>query len=251
MIEEKDLRLNAKFRINEIYEDQFNCSFTAIYKIKTEDVKNSEDENDANYFIFNNKIFSESSHIWNMQIDGKNVEPISNFLSYKKINSKFKLSGYHKVYHKLKKTYDAYKFMVFRSLFQGCISLIKVDFSRVIGEELTDLSNTFNGCSSLISVDLSRINTENLENISGIFKGCSSLKYVKFRSCLKCSNFSADKISKMDQAFEGCNSLKRIDLSKLSFEKPPSVDKMLNNCKLNYNLICYEAGHKYKLKLES
>ena len=108
-----------------------------------------------------------------------------------------------------------FKFSSFRSAFQGCTLLEKIDFTGIGTSNITSMQNTFSDCSSLKSLDLTNFDVSTLatdkNSISGLhqtFAGCSSLETLNITGW-KITN----KVTYLYGTFDKCSKLKKLDLS--------------------------------------
>ena len=67
------------------------------------------------------------------------------------------------------------------NMFQGCKSLVSIDFSKFDTRKVIKMNNMFQDCSSLTSLDISNFNTENVINMDYMFSDCSSLRSINFK----------------------------------------------------------------------
>ena len=108
-----------------------------------------------------------------------------------------------------------FKFSTFRSVFQGCTLLEKIDFTGISTSNITSMQDAFNSCSSLTSLDLTNFDVSTLatnKNSTGglwqTFVGCSSLETLNITGW-KITN----KVTKLYGTFDKCSKLKKLDLS--------------------------------------
>ena len=108
-----------------------------------------------------------------------------------------------------------FKFSSFRSAFQGCTLLEKIDFTGISTSNITDMQDAFNSCSSLTSLDLTNFDVSTLatnKNTTGglwqTFASCSSLETLNITGW-KITN----KVTKLYGTFDKCSKLKKLDLS--------------------------------------
>ena len=80
-------------------------------------------------------------------------------------------------------------------LFNDCLCLKEIKFTKFNRIDFTDFSKMFNYCRNLINLDISKIKTNNIENMKNMFCNCSSLK------SLNISNFKTDKVNNMSYMF--------------------------------------------------
>ena len=108
-----------------------------------------------------------------------------------------------------------FKFSTFRSVFQGCTLLEKIDFTGISTSNITDMQDAFNSCSSLTSLDLTNFDVSTLatnKNTTGglwqTFASCSSLETLNITGW-KITN----KVTNLYGTFDKCSKLKKLDLS--------------------------------------
>ncbi len=108
-----------------------------------------------------------------------------------------------------------FKFSTFRSVFQGCTLLEKIDFTGISTSNITSMQDAFNSCSSLTSLDLTNFDVSTLatnKNSTGglwqTFVGCSSLETLNITGW-KITN----KVTNLYGTFDKCSKLKKLDLS--------------------------------------
>ena len=108
-----------------------------------------------------------------------------------------------------------FKFSSFRSAFQGCTLLEKIDFTGISTSNITDMQDAFNSCSSLTSLDLTNFDVSTLatnKNTTGglwqTFASCSSLETLNITGW-KITN----KVTNLYGTFDKCSKLKKLDLS--------------------------------------
>ena len=108
-----------------------------------------------------------------------------------------------------------FKFSTFRSVFQGCTLLEKIDFTGISTSNITSMQDAFNSCSSLTSLDLTNFDVSTLatnKNSTGglwqTFVGCSSLETLNITGW-KITN----KVTNLYATFDKCSKLKKLDLS--------------------------------------
>lgn len=93
-------------------------------------------------------------------------------------------------------------------MFEDCVNLTSVDFSKLYTGMCTDLTAMFAGCKSLTSVDLSNIETSGVTKLNSMFQDCSSLEELDL------SNFNTGKVTEMEYMFASAESLKHIRFGK-------------------------------------
>ena len=108
-----------------------------------------------------------------------------------------------------------FKFSTFRSVFQGCTLLEKIDFTGISTSNITSMQDAFNSCSSLTSLDLTNFDVSTLatnKNSTGglwqTFASCSSLETLNITGW-KITN----KVTNLYGTFDKCSKLKKLDLS--------------------------------------
>ena len=101
-----------------------------------------------------------------------------------------------------------FKFSSFRSAFQGCTLLEKIDFTGIGTSNITSMQYSFTDCSSLTSLDLTNFDTSSLSDLWQTFAGCSNLETLNITSW-KITN----KVTNLYGTFDKCSKLKKLDLS--------------------------------------
>ena len=101
-----------------------------------------------------------------------------------------------------------FKFSSFRSAFQGCTLLEKIDFTGISTSNITNMQTAFADCSSLTSLDLTNFDTSSLSDLWQTFAGCSNLETLNITSW-KITN----KVTNLYGTFDKCSKLKKLDLS--------------------------------------
>ena len=59
----------------------------------------------------------------------------------------------------------------------NCKSIININLSNFITQNVTNMSNMFYNCNLLTPLNLLNFNTQNVTNMSYMFSECNSLKY--------------------------------------------------------------------------
>lgn len=117
-----------------------------------------------------------------------------------------------------------------KGMYMGCKSLGKVDIDYS-GLNGIDYTNMYNGCISMERIDIGVVRGENVVSVGGMFSGCinvvgidiSGLGFDKllysdymFRGCKKLREIEMDKYNYIGQTmygiFEGCESLRKVNL---------------------------------------
>ena len=121
--------------------------------------------------------------------------------------------------------FDAKECSSTSDMFRNCISLISLDLSGFItSNRLTSMSNMFTDSSSLISLNLSTFNTSEVTNFGHMLCNCEKLKWVDI------SNFNTEKITFLDNMFNGCKSLTSINLSNFKTPNLVNIKSMFKEC---------------------
>ena len=111
------------------------------------------------------------------------------------------------------------------SIFDGCINLEEINFNNnFITDKVTDMSRMFFECSSLTKLDLSNFNTGNVINMEGMFEGCSSLKELNL------TNFNTENVTSMYRMFFNCSSLVKLNLNSFNTDKVSDMSWMFHGC---------------------
>ena len=110
------------------------------------------------------------------------------------------------------------------SLFSGCTSLQEIDITNLDTSNVTTISGLFYSCTSLESIDLGVIDTSKVANWGQIFQNCSSLKYVNTNT------MDTSAATAMNRMFDGCSSLESIDVNKLDTSNVTTTNSMFSGC---------------------
>ena len=110
-------------------------------------------------------------------------------------------------------------------MFCNCRSLISIDFSNFISNELTNLSGLFCNCASLKNINFSKFNTSKVIDMSYLFYNCNSLEFIDFNS------FNTINVKNMSGMFCCCGMIKSINLSSFNTINLVNIDKMFDDCK--------------------
>ena len=110
-------------------------------------------------------------------------------------------------------------------LFNGCKSLISLNFGKFKSNYLINMNNMFEGCCKLKALDLSNFKTSDVIYMSGTFKGCTCLKKLDL------SSFDTKNVINMDEMFCECESLEVLKLSNFRTNKVTSMKKIFYKCK--------------------
>lgn len=113
-------------------------------------------------------------------------------------------------------------------MFKGCNQLQSIELSdNFKSYNLKYISNMYSECSSLINLDLSFFITNNIENMNSMFSNCKSLKELNI------TNFMTDNLKTLNKMFYNCESLQYLylpyfDTSKIKEES--KFDSVFENC---------------------
>ena len=137
---------------------------------------------------------------------------------------KFNRKGKYKIKYSFIKNINKTDYM-----FNGCESLINLNFSHFNSENVTKMKRMFTNCGSLTNLNLSNFNTENITDMSFMFTNCGSL------TNLNLSNFNTKNVTDMSFMFENCKSLTNLNLSNFNTENVTNMKGMFSKCEsLNY-----------------
>ena len=121
--------------------------------------------------------------------------------------------------------FDAKECSSTNCMFSGCSSLISLDLSGFItSNSLTVMSSMFRDCKKLISLNLSTFDTSEVTNFGHMLCNCEKLKWVDI------SNFNTEKITFLDNMFNGCKSLTSINLSNFKTPNLVNIKSMFKEC---------------------
>ena len=110
------------------------------------------------------------------------------------------------------------------SMFAGCKSLNSINFGEFKTDRVTNMSCMFYGCESLTSLDLRSFNTQNVTHMNHMFCFCSSL------TSLNLSSFKTENVINMSGMFYGCESLTSLDLQSFNTENVNDIKYMFKGC---------------------
>ena len=136
-------------------------------------------------------------------------------------------------------------------MFSNCLSLISLDLSNFITQNVTNMSYMFNKCSSLENIDLSNFNTQNVTDMSFMFSSCLSLKNIDLFS------FNTQNVTNMCDMFSFCSSLKALNLHNFIFLKVKCIHRdvifccMFDNCSNLYGKDINIKDHQIRDYLEA
>ena len=143
------------------------------------------------------------------------------------------------------------------NMFDSCISLTNLDFSKFDTSQVTDMSKMFNGCEKLTDLDVSNFDTSKVKSMHRMFDSCKSLTSLDlskfntskvthmsrmFYHCgglisLNVSKFDTSQVTNMAGMFDECSSLTILDVSKFDTSQVTDMDYMFYHCK---NLKCLD-----------
>jgi len=110
-------------------------------------------------------------------------------------------------------------------MFKDCKSLKSLDLSGFITSNYTDdLCDMFNNCHSLTSLNLSNFDTSEVTSFGHMFTNCESLTSINI------SNFNTEKVQYLDNMFKGCKLLTSINLSNFITPNMINMDNMFEGC---------------------
>ena len=133
-----------------------------------------------------------------------------------------------------------------KSMFYGCDSLRKVDFSNIDTSNVKNMNSMFYECNSLEFIDLSYFDTSNVEDMSFMFYNCTKLEIIDL------SYFDTSSVIYMNSMFNGCINLKLLDISRFNLEQITEADSMFKGLdKIKYiNLNYIKDPNGYIAKSE-
>ena len=162
--------------------------------------------------------------------------------------SRFDFTTFFKGYDE---TCDFDRVPTLAGLFEGCTSLINVNFGNANTSKIEDLHGMFIGCTSLQHIDISNFDTSNVKDFSAMFAFCTSLEDIiglsnldtisatdmtgMFNMCIKLdsidvSNFNTENVVKMTGMFVGCSSIKSLDISNMNLPNVEDMSYMFAYC---------------------
>ena len=112
-------------------------------------------------------------------------------------------------------------------MFKECNSLKLLDLSGFITSSYTvDLCDMFNNCCSLTSLNLSTFDTSEVTSFGHMFFNCCLLTSINI------SHFNTKKVQYLDNMFKGCKKLTSINLSNFITSNMIYMDNMFEGCEL-------------------
>ena len=137
------------------------------------------------------------------------------------------------------------------SMFNGCSSLLEINFTMFNTESITNLDNLLYGCSSLKVINLSGINLMNVNSAENIFEGINNLGYINIKDATIPTTVKTSLINKFnnrDNLIVCQNQDKVLDSTNI---KDICCDYDLNAGKCissNYIVITFQNSLTYNLK---
>jgi len=131
------------------------------------------------------------------------------------------------------------------NMFEGCNSIIEINFTNFDATQCTTTAEMFRNCQSLISLDFSGfITSKLLKNMANMFLNCKSLISLNF------SNFVTSEVGNFGHMLCNCESLKWVDVSNLNTEKVTLLDNMFKGCKnlTSVNLSNFNTSKMIKMQ---
>ncbi len=111
------------------------------------------------------------------------------------------------------------------SFFEGCVNLLKVDFSDSDTSQVAYMPLMFYECEKLTEIDFSVVDTGNVRNMANMFAGCSSLSEIDI------SNFKTDNVKTMQGMFSQCISLEEVEFGEKNTDSLIIMSYMFQECK--------------------
>lgn len=102
------------------------------------------------------------------------------------------------------------------AMFDGCTSLVSIDFTGRNISKVTSMQYMFRNCSALQWCYINDVDTRNVKSMRFMFQDCIMLKNVDL------TNFNTDSLNNIAGMFYGCRSMISIDIS--SFTLPSGID---------------------------
>ena len=118
-------------------------------------------------------------------------------------------------------------------MFDGCVSLVVVDFSNAdvaVWDDVTSMSSLFQGCSSLSGVDINTLSVSHVTDVSYMCSGCTSLETLYFDGYSSGCYTVAPTITNCSHMFEGCQSLVAVSLVYDSYLSVTDCSYMFAGC---------------------
>ena len=217
-------KINGGTFIGEILDEELKMSENNNYIIAEIDIED-EDINENNRIL--NSYEEEMEHNENEMIDEyKNEDEIKQCEI--RINDEIIPFNYYHRFKSKGKYIIKYSFKNYLnktcSMFCGCYSLSKIDFSNFNTNKVTDMAGMFAECTSLTNIDFSNFNTNKVTNMAGMFNKCSSLTNIDL------SNFNTKYVINMKRMFYECSSLTKINLSGFNTYYVTNMEDMFFGC---------------------
>ena len=128
------------------------------------------------------------------------------------------------------------------SMFNGCTSLISINFSGIDTNAVKDMVNLFYNCKSLISLDLSDFDFSNGFDFENMFYGCTSLQYINLQNYV-------EKTGYLDPKIEISNDILSNLVICITKEKAPNLNDLINLAKCT-SIYCRENWKEKRLKYD-
>ena len=81
--------------------------------------------------------------------------------------------------------------------FEGCTSLIELNFSNLKTDNVTDMCGLFANCYALKIIDIPNFNTTKVSDMSCMFLRCKAIKKINYSA-----NFKINNEAKIDYMFK-------------------------------------------------
>ena len=115
--------------------------------------------------------------------------------------------------------------MFLQGLGSGDTGILKdLDISSFDTSKVTDMSSMFQLCFALTEIDVSHFDTSNVTNMNLMFKDCRGITE------LDVSHFDTSKVTDMNGMFCYCRNLENLDVSHFNTSKVTNMYSMFNGC---------------------
>lgn len=94
----------------------------------------------------------------------------------------------------------------------------------IFNDSFDNCSYLFDGCSSIVNVDFENFDTSNILYMCAMFRNCEKI------SELNLSNFDTSKVKSMSYMFDGCANISSADISQFDTSNTHSMTHMFHGC---------------------
>ena len=176
-----------------------------------------------------NKIWIDNNMLQISASNSYNLNP-TNIIKLKWTNNiencEYMFQGCNSIIEMNFNNFDATRCINFSYMFKDCESLTSIDLSGFItSNSLRFMASLFNNCYSLKSVNLSTFETSQATNFGHMFCNCKSLTSIYF------PDSKIEKAKYMDNMFIGCEKLTSLNLSNFITFNTVNIENMFSGCK--------------------